>query len=154
MRQSFEKQLEDRLTSKDPDTVIYPTILGRLRFIQGDALFSRCFTRRKTPDGQYTYIPREQAASIRSLRTMLRYYVEACNFMAQHSTKNFASAVRVVQRRIHLISDRHAIQVLLRGFVDVWTGQEYLKDKKDEMETLIQFANIRSIMLENEGEEE
>ncbi len=148
-RHIYERQLEEKLTSKDPAVILYPSIMCRLRIVQGDALFSKCFKRREKPNGEYTYVPRESVVDIRHLRTMLRYYVEACNFMAQHSTKNFASAVRVVQRRIHLISDRHSVQVLQRGFVDVWTDQEHLKDKKDEMETLIQFANIRSIMLEN-----
>lgn len=146
---AYEKRLEEKLRSKDPSVPFYASIMSRLRIVQGDALFSRCFKRIEKPGGEYTYIPREGRVGIRPLRTMLRYYVEACNFMAQHSAKNFASAVRVVQRRIRLISDRHSIQVIQRGFVDVWTGQEYLKEKKDEMETLIQFANIRSIMLEN-----
>jgi tetratricopeptide (TPR) repeat protein len=144
----YEKQLEQKLGS--PGEPIYPSLMSRLRIVQGDARFSSLFERRDEPTGEYTYILRKSPIDIYTLRRMLRYYVEACNFMAQHSTTNFAAAVRFLQRRIELISDKEALQIIQSGLRDVWIDQEYLREKTEELDTLVQFAKIRSMMLEDE----
>ncbi len=141
-RKAYQQHLEATLTT--PGAQAHVSILCRLRIVQGDAMFSSCFARQASEEA---YLPRSEPISVRSLRTMLRYYVEACNFMAQHSAKNFAAAVRVLQRRLNLIGDPASLRILQRGFVDVWADQPYLKHKDDERETLIQLANLRSIML-------
>ena len=145
-RKAYQQQLEAKLNS--PGAQAHLAIMCRLRIVQGDAIFSARFERQQKSEQDYTYLPRgDRPPSIRLLRAMLRYYVEACNFMAQHSAKNFAAAARVIQRRIKLIADKESLRIIQRGFVDVWTDQPFLKERGDEMETLIQFANLRSIML-------
>jgi len=141
-RKAYQQRLEATLTTQGRHPHV--SILCRLRIVQADAIFSSCFARQASEEA---YLPRRTPVSVRSLRTMLRYYVEACNFMAQHSSKNFAAAVRVLQRRLNLIGDPESLRILQRGFVDVWADQPYLKGKDDERETLIQLANLRSIML-------
>ena len=141
-RKAYQQHLEATLTTRGAQAHV--SILCRLRIVQGDAMFSTCFARQASEE---VYLPRSTPTPVRSLRTMLRYYVEACNFMAQHSAKNFAAAVRVLQRRLSLIGDQESLRILQRGFVDVWADQPYLKGKDDERETLIQLANLRSIML-------
>lgn len=141
-RQNYEKELVN--------TQAFPSIMARLKIIHGDVLFSQYFQQQAESGGGYRYILKGKQR-IRTVRTMWRHYVEACNFMAQHSSANFAAAVRVLLRRIQLIADPHALQVIRQGLRDVWNEQEYLKDREEELRTLVQFANIRSIMLEYEN---
>lgn len=148
-RLMYEEQLVEKLTS--PEETIHTSIMSRLRIVQGDALFSSCFQRQEDPTGGYKYVPLKKPIPIRPLRTMLRYYVEACNFMAQHSATNFAATVRFVQRRIELIADRECLQLIQRGLRDVWSDQESLREKTDELETLVQFAKIRSMMVSDDN---
>lgn len=143
-RKAYQQRLEATLTT--PGAQPHVSILCRLRIVQGDAIFSACFARQASSPEEI-YWPRKTPVSVPSLRTMLRYYVEACNLMAQHSARNFAASVRVLQRRITLIGDQESLRILQRGFVDVWADQPYLQGKEDERETLIQLANLRSIML-------
>lgn len=144
----YERELEQKIGS--PEETVYPSLMSRLRIVQGDARFSSLFERQEKPTGEYTYILRKSPVEIHTLRMMLRYYVEACNFMAQHSATNFAAAVRFLQRRIELISDREALQGIQDGLRDVWIDQEDLRGKTDELDTLVQFAKIRRMILEDE----
>lgn len=124
----------------------FPSLVGRLRIRQGDMLFSQYFTRCEELWGDYYYIVKAERNE-RKMRIMLRYYVDACNFMAQHTSANFSSAVKILQQRIQLIKDANALQSIGEGLADLWNDREYLKDKKEELYTLLQFANIRSLML-------
>jgi hypothetical protein len=67
--------------------------------------------------------------------------------MAQHGAIDFAIAVRVLQRRLELIADPAALKEIRRGLRNVWTDQPYLREKTDILETLVQFAKVRSILL-------
>jgi tetratricopeptide (TPR) repeat protein len=142
-RRRYEQELRD--TRADPRRM-HPSIVGRFRVIQGDALFSKCFQGicdKRT--GHVHYIPREDT-NIRQIRIMLRYYVEACEYMAQHSQANFAAAVRVLLRRIQLLADRNTVQIIQRGLSSVWKDQPHLKKGK-ELDTLLQLTAIRSMTL-------
>ena len=153
-RRSYENLLEEKLKSGEK---IYPSVMAKLRITQGDILFSKCFKRREDPlrsSREYQYIHRGATTDIRTLRKMLRYYVEACNFMAQHGSIDFASAVRVLRRRIELIADRPSLQQIQRGLHHLWTDQEYLKKKPEEMETLVKFARIRSMTIKDENDKQ
>lgn len=144
-RQKFEQELEKEQR--------YPSIRGRFRIMQGDVLFSQYFQQVKEEDGGYYYVRKEDNSKVKTIRAMWRRYVEACNFMAQHSAKNFSATVQVLLRRLQLIADPHALQVIRQGLRNVWNDQPYLKDKQEEMRTLIQFANIRSIIVQDENQE-
>ena len=149
-RLTYEHLLDDKLSSS---AKIYPSILAKFRITQGDALFSKYFHRQEAPEHtfkEYGYIPRQRQIDTLTLRTMLRYYVEACNFMAQHGSIDFASSVRVLQRRIELISDKHSLREIRRALRSIWTVQPYLKEEKDVLDTLVQFVKIRSFLLEHE----
>ena len=131
----------------------YPSLMGRLRITQGDALFSEHFYQQTDPNTKKLrrkYKPRHSTINPRILRIMLRYYVEACNWMAQHSHTDLAGAIRVLQQRIQFISDRESLLIVQQGLGNIWGDQEYLRDKSDELETLIQFARIRSMILADE----
>lgn len=130
---------------------VHPPIMGKLRIVQADALFSQNFERMPDETKGYKYVARGGKADIRTLRTMLRYYVEACNYMAQHSPIYFAAVVRVLQRRIELLSDSFALQEILHSLPHIWADQQHLKEKVEEREALSQFAKIRSIMLAYEN---
>ncbi len=141
-RKHYEEELES--------TQQFPSIMARLKIIHGDVLFSQYFQQKpEEEEGGYHYILKDRQR-VRTVRSMWRHYVEACNFMARHSSANFSASVRVLLRRIQLIADPHALQVIRQGLRDVWNEKEFLKDKEKELQTLVQFANIRSIMLEHE----
>lgn len=141
-RTEYERLLEETISSPQ----MFPSIMAKLRITQGDALFSAYFQREEA-ENDYHYVPRQSTSDIRTLRTILRYYVEACNFMAQHGAIDFAIAVRVLQRRLELIADPAALKEIRRGLRNVWTDQPYLREKTDILETLVQFAKVRSILL-------
>jgi len=124
----------------------FPSILGRWQITQGDILFSQYFKRKDEEEGGYHYLIGAERNE-RKIRIMWRHYVEACNFMAQHISDNFNAAVQILQRRIQLIRDIDSLQSIAEGLSDLWNNYPYLKDKKEELYTLIQFANIRSLML-------
>lgn len=146
-RRRFERELE--ATRSNPKRM-HASILGRLRVTQGDALFSRCFQAvHDERTGHSQYIPREGKIDIRQIRTMLRYYVEACEYMARHNEANFAAVVRVLLRRIQLLADREAVHIILRGLPSVWKDQPNLTKGK-ELDTLLQLTNMRSIILDHE----
>ena len=145
-RVTYEHILEEKVSSP----LMFPSIMAKLRITQSDALFSAYFEREKR-ENEYHYVPRRSNTDIRILRTILRYYAEACNFMAQHGAIDFATAVRVLQRRIELIADQDALKEIRRGLRNVWTDQPYLRDKTDILETLVQFAKVRSMMLRDEN---
>ena len=129
--------------------------MGRWRIVQGDALFSKYFELFEKQDGDEendirAYKLRNSNQNQREIRIMWRKYVEACDFMAQHSLSNFAATVRVLQRRLELIADVASLREFQQIFPGLWTNQEHLKDCKEAMETLFSFAVIRSIMVNNE----
>ncbi|GAK60153.1 hypothetical protein ANT_29940 [Candidatus Vecturithrix granuli] len=141
-RVEYERLLEEKVSSQQ----MFPSIMAKLRITQGDALFSAYF-QRKEAENDYHYVPRQSTPDIRTLRTILRYYAEACNFMAQHGSIDFAIAVRVLQRRIELIADQEALKEIRRGLRNIWTDQPYLREKTDILDTLVQFAKVRSMLL-------
>ena len=144
-RVEYERLLEETISSPQ----MFPSIMAKLRITQGDALFSAYFQREEAQN-EYHYVPRQSTPDIRTLRTILRHYVEACNFMAQHGSLDFAIAVRVLQRRIELIADQEALKEIRRGLRNVWTDQPYLREKADTLDTLVQFTKVRSILLTDE----
>ena len=152
-RKAYEAYFQEKTRSSESSD-IYPSIMGRLRITQGDMLFSEYFelheTLSSTGELQRMYLPIKGKANTRILRMFLRYYVEACNFMAQHSHTNFAAATRVLRRRIELLADRTYLQEIQRCLSDVWGDQNYLVDKHDELEIFIEFLKIRSMMLQDE----
>lgn len=149
-RRQLEKELEKKLDLQEGRS--YPSIMGRLRIAQGDVLFSSYFKRDEQRTHEYDeYVQyRSRLVDFKVLRVMLRRYVEACSFMLQHNSISFAAAVRVLQRRIEMISDQVALQEIQWGLRHVWTDQDPLRDKDEELETLIQLAKIRSEMLAHE----
>lgn len=153
-RSAYEAYFEEKVHSPESSDH-YPSIIGRLRIVQGDRLFSEYFERHEelSPTGelQRMYLPTKGKANTRILRTLLRYYVEACNFMAQHSLTNFAAATRVLRRRIELLADRNYLQEIQRCLSDVWGDQNFLAEKHEELELFIEFIKIRSMMLEDEA---
>lgn len=160
-RRRCEHQLEQKLRTAEPYQKLrttehyYPSVIAKLKIVQGDALFSSNFKRREytssdqTPE--YNYILKDSECTPRELRQrlrpMLRYYVEACNLMAQHGSVDFGSAVRVLQRRIELISNQTCLEMIQDDLHHLWTAHEKLLEKSNELETLTQFASIRSILL-------
>ncbi|GAK59639.1 hypothetical protein U27_06624 [Candidatus Vecturithrix granuli] len=152
-RTEYEGYFKEKIQAAD-SSERYPSIMGRLRITDGDRLFSEHFELHEelssTGELQRTYLPIKDKANTRILRTILRYYVEACNFMAQHSSTNFAAATRVLRRRIELLADRTYLQEIQRCLSDVWGDQNFLMDKGDELEIFIEFIKIRSMMLQDE----
>ena len=147
-RLTLEKQLEQKF--QPSGRKITKSILARFCITRGDAHFNAIFQR----NGENKYTSHPHSININILREMLRYYIEACNYMAQHSSTNFAAIVRVLQRRIQLIADIEPLQIIQRVFEDVWSDQEYLKDKTDELEILLQYIKMRGTILENETTDE
>ena len=145
------KQYENLLDQKRLEGKVYPTVLGRLRITQGDALFSQCFKQVSETEGVYYYDP--VFSDIEDVKTELRrmvlFYVEACNFMAQarHEAAYFSTAIRVLQRRIELISDSGALEVIEDALRDAWSNQAFLLvDKDEDLTGLVELAKIRSVM--------
>ena len=52
---------------------------------------------------------------------------------------------------IQLIADSDALQEIQRGLRDVWYDQPHLEKESEELEALIQFTKIRSMMLQDEN---
>lgn len=148
-RQKYENQFEKR--SQDLDQTFHPSIMGRLRITQGDALFSESFKRKESDDIRSKYISPKKV-DIATIRTIVKYYVQACNFMAQQSPAHFAVAFRVLQRRIELLGDQGIVQEMIKVLPDLWADQRYLKDRTDkELAILIQFAQVRNMILEDKS---
>lgn len=148
-QQQLEAQLEQMAHSQG---TVFPSVMGRFRITQGDRLFSSYFQQdcHRVEEGTYAYIRQEHGpANPTILGRMLRYYVEACDFMAQHGHQDFATAMRTLQRRIELITDIGALHEIQRAFQPVWNNQPHLVEKNEELRTLVQFAQLRSFILEN-----
>ena len=148
-RTTLEKHLTERLASTNGK--IYPLIMGKLRITQGDALFSHYFTSEQASSETYRYIPADSTNEVLILRSMLRSYVEACDFMAQHNSIDFNMVILLLHRRIRLISDKNSLQIILDGLRQIWRQQSYLRDRTDELDSLLQLTTIRIAMLENES---
>lgn len=152
LRKEYEQYLEE---STKKAGQLFPSVIGRLRIVQGDVQFSKYFQRQ--PKGEeaeeyFVYRRKEDKDDIRPIRNMLRCYVEACEFMAQMSGTSiyFAAAVRVLQRRIELIEDRFALEEIQEGFPHIWEQQPNLKKHREELEMLMRFAAIRSVLVKDE----
>ena len=163
-RKHYEKILEGR---REGEKGGYCIILGRLRITQGDVLFSECFRREVDSSGWFSYKPSFELHSDRhtgetfvpekivvTLRSMIRCYVEACNFMAQavHAAAYYATSLRVLQRRIELLPCSAILDIIQDALCDAWSNQENLMGiRDDDLTTLTEFAKIRSAILEHEN---
>jgi hypothetical protein len=119
-RIDYEKQLEESSALKEH----YPLILGKLRLIQGHKIFSR-------------YFQRDHEPNVKWLRKMLRYYVEACDFMARCDSAQFSLALRVLIVRIRMIRDKQTLEEIKKGLNGIWLDQPHLKER--ELATLNEF---------------
>jgi hypothetical protein len=81
---------------------------------------------------------------------MLDFYIDACHCMSQHSPAQFAATVRILQRRIELISDKDALKIIEKGLLETWEKQPALEKRTQELEMLVQFARIRGLILSSE----
>ena len=142
------RECEERFEQEFADSPVkYYSLMGRLRITQGDALFSQHFEQRKDLQTRRRKYQSRDSEVRFPLRTMLKHYVEACEYMAQHSSVDFSTAVGVLQQRIQFISDLEALRGIQRGLRSIWNDQKHLRAKRDELETLIRFAQIRSMLL-------
>lgn len=145
VRAVYEKQIV--IIASSPASKQYPSAAGRLRITQGNALFSRYFSRAEgtTPTGDALYRPHKHDES--RLRTMIASYVESCHFMAQHSQTNFDLAIEVLQRRIKQIADRQSLAVIQQSLLTLWNAQPALRGKDEERIILDQFTRLRSLII-------
>lgn len=140
----YESQLEENQQETQA------SIMGRLRITQGDIIFSRCFQRQEDQaTGEYTYLPCEDNIDHQTLKTMLRYYVEACNFMKSIANLQFDDALRTLQRRIELIGDKDTLQFIQHNLRTIWEFQPHLRKQDADEELIDQFARIREIIVKS-----
>jgi len=151
---SYSQEYQDYIDELEKEQR-YPSVRGRLRIMQGDVLFSQYFQQVDEPgmEGSYYYVVKgeqknkslEERQDI--LRAMWTYYVEACNFMIKHSYSSFSVAVAVLHRRIQLIQDHEALEMIRNGLQSLWERQPYLEEREEELYTLVQLAEIRRLIL-------
>lgn len=145
----YEKQIEENVSiSKKP---FFPLIMGRLRILQANILFSQYFQYEESPYRGFRYIVSEtktNPGTVRmALRMILKNYVEACNFMAQHSSTNFEAAVRVLIQRIDFITDKTVLELIQSDLRTIWNHQDFLREKNEELQILEYFVNIKEAHL-------
>ncbi len=141
----------------------HPLICAKLRITQGDEIFTRLFKRDKKhsnsqgiyQDNRYTLrVPKEKgkldAETKKSIRTMMRYYIESCKFMKQTPVpRNFHISLRILTRRIRMLNNADVIQEVQSILKEEWSKCQELDkwskcqelDKKD-LDTLLEFSTV------------
>jgi hypothetical protein len=150
----YEQEMEEKIARMNSDAgskYKYVWLLGRLRITQADKIFGRYFgSGQAESNGANAEVLQSDRAKTKALRKMLSYYVEACNFKAQYHQRNYEQCLEVLLRRIDLISDQDAISILRKGLPEIWNAQKYLKEKTHDLETVMNFLKIRSVIVEYE----
>ncbi|MDU9051146.1 MAG: tetratricopeptide repeat protein [Candidatus Electrothrix sp. Rat3] len=137
-----------------------PTILAKLRLTQGDDIFNILFSldekqikdQRFYQDIKYSlrgeyrndiHAGRLHKEVQKSLRRMVICYVQACSLMKQaQSERNFAVSVRVIIRRIRMLSDDLVIEKIHSVLGEMWREYEGLHDSKVVLKTVLEFARV------------
>ncbi|OQY27313.1 MAG: hypothetical protein B6244_11060 [Candidatus Cloacimonetes bacterium 4572_55] len=94
---------------------------------------------------------RYEEPDVIKLREMLECYIDACNHKILFNPDDFAAGVRVLQRRIELIPDVDSLSIIVDGLPEAWAEKKNLQNKKDELEILIMYTNLRRITLSDEN---
>lgn len=133
----------------------YPVILAKLRVTQGDDIFSRLFQRDGKEKGIYKdvrYSLREKHRDSdgtlpdnvqKSLRKMVIHYIEAAHFMKQSGNeRDFVIAVRLLIRRLRMLSDAPVIEKAYTILQEMWDEYPGLQEAKKELKDISEFARV------------
>lgn len=124
----------------------YIWLLGRLRITQADTIFIEYFPAGGSGKGDAKL---STPAKTKMLRKMLGYYIEACNFKAQYHQQNYEQCFEILLRRFDKIFDHDSLNVIRNGLPEIWNSQKSLKNKSGDLEMLLNYLTIRSVILEN-----
>lgn len=138
----YERKLNDRIKEKD---YRYPWVAARYLITCGDVLFSKSFQIQKELNSllseEYQFVPRRKVTR-ENLLAIFRNYVEACDFKARFNKISFDAGLRVIRRRIELISDTASLDVLDGILKHLWKERDHLRDKDDELKSILQVIRI------------
>ncbi|MCI5210407.1 MAG: hypothetical protein D3910_16825, partial [Candidatus Electrothrix sp. ATG2] len=165
----YGDELEEKIREKN---YLYPWVASRFCITQGDVLFSECYRMEDKPvstdSSTYKSFAKnklERRDHVRMFRNkfiakkkveridlvcMFRKYIEACNYKAQFNDLSFEAGLQVLQRRIEMIPDSHSLDTLSDFFRQLWQDEKYLRDKKEELESILQLIRMRSLVLQYE----
>ncbi|WPD24739.1 MAG: tetratricopeptide repeat protein [Candidatus Electrothrix scaldis] len=138
----YERKLNDRIEQKD---YLYPRVAAKYLIACGDVLFSELFQIQKELNSllseEYQFVPRRKVTR-EDLLEIFRNYVEACDFKACFNKISFDTGLKVLRRRIELISDSASLDVLDGILKHLWREREHLRDKDDELKSILQVIRI------------
>ncbi len=153
-KEKYEQELEKTIEDKDYSR---PWVAARFRITQGDVLFSECYEIDKsvnTDSSSYKFkMKNEKKVERKDLVQMFRKYIEACNYKAGYNELSFEAGLRVLRRRIEMIPDSESLDMLLDekdGLSAFWNASNHLKEKKEELDSILQLIRMRSLILQYE----
>ncbi len=170
-RKIYENELERKLKEMigdGQDKIKYQDILGKLRFKQGDSLFSQLFKgeEHRSEEKRYKLRARKQyqekegnipyktfERDIRpKLIDMLDYYLDACNLMLEKNNWNFSTVFYTLRCRIPVISDKPVLEILEKALDELWKEKGMMAKKTKELEVLKDVIKINKALVEYEKE--
>ncbi|RWX46246.1 Tetratricopeptide repeat-containing protein [Candidatus Electrothrix aarhusensis] len=142
----YKPYLEEKIKNKGYK---YPWVAARFRITQGDVLFSRSFQMEERPvetdSENYRFVSGSTPVGRENLLPMFRCYVEACNYKAGFNDLSFEAGLRVLRRRIELIADSPALDILHEILPHIWQDGEHLRKRIEELEGILQLIRMRSL---------
>lgn len=149
-KEKYEQELEKKIQSGDYSR---PWVAARLRITQGDILFSECYRMEDQPvcadSSSYKFILQKKVER-RDIVQMFRKYIEACNYKAGYNDLSFEAGLRVLRRRIEMLPDNRSLDILGDVFRQLWQDGDYLREKKEELDSILQLIRMRSLVLQYE----
>jgi hypothetical protein len=144
----YIKEINECLIKEN--TIEFPAFLSRLRITQADNIFSFYFKYNSAEDSSEKFKIRENRnmeLCKPDIRKMLKYYIEACNYMILYNESTFQIIVHTIVERLEYIPRDaiDAIDTIIQGFRSIWNFQENLKNKNNEIESLVRFAEFKSL---------
>ncbi|CAK8719449.1 hypothetical protein GMJAKD_08725 [Candidatus Electrothrix aarhusensis] len=147
---AYKQDLEKKIQSKDYSR---PWVAARFRITEGDILFSECYRMEdkfvSSDSSSYKFIARKKVER-RDIVQIFRKYIEACNYKASYNELSFEAGLWVLRRRIEMIPDSAALDILRDIFRQLWQDGEYLRKKKEELDSILQLIRMRSLILQYE----
>jgi tetratricopeptide (TPR) repeat protein len=148
-KEKYEQELEEKIQAKECSR---PWVAARFRITQGDMLFSECYEIDKPviSDSSHTFKKKKETIERMDLVRMFRKYIEACNYKAGYNELSFEAGLRVLRRRIEMIPDSESLDILRDIFRHLWQDADHLREKKEELDSILQLIRMRSLILQHE----
>jgi hypothetical protein len=150
----YQKDIEQELEKKTKaENYEFPWVAAKFRITQGDVLFNRYFQAKQQRLQKASASPKfkvKEQPERKDIVDMFRKYTEACNYKARFNDASFAAGIRVLRRRIEMIPDSRSLDILSEVLRQIWQDGEQLREKKEELEDILQLVWMRSLILQHQ----